>query len=147
MLGPPYNVGAAPPLLCNYWVTTGVSVSTPIFFTTCFLFIKPPLLHLPHLVFPLYSPLTTSVSVSSLPPSQRLLYEAAEGGASQRLQRLVDRCRLTGVSVSLGGVGPLLADDVWWNWTDQLSVRDEVRPTPPPPLSHPLQRWAELQSL
>uniref|UniRef100_A0A3P9IIA3 Zinc finger C3H1-type containing n=1 Tax=Oryzias latipes TaxID=8090 RepID=A0A3P9IIA3_ORYLA len=42
----------------------------------------------------------------------RLLYEAAEGGASQRLQRLVDRCRLTGVSVSLGGVGPLLADDV-----------------------------------
>uniref|UniRef100_A0A3B3DNC9 Zinc finger C3H1-type containing n=1 Tax=Oryzias melastigma TaxID=30732 RepID=A0A3B3DNC9_ORYME len=44
--------------------------------------------------------------------AERLLYEAAEGGASQRLQRLVDRCRQTGVSVSLGGVGPLLADDV-----------------------------------
>ncbi|XP_013882225.1 zinc finger C3H1 domain-containing protein [Austrofundulus limnaeus] len=32
-----------------------------------------------------------------------LLFEAAEGGASERLRRLVDRCQQVGVSVSVGG--------------------------------------------
>ncbi|XP_041851940.1 zinc finger C3H1 domain-containing protein-like isoform X2 [Melanotaenia boesemani] len=35
----------------------------------------------------------------------RLLFEAAEGGASDRLQRLVDVCQQAGVNVSIGGVG------------------------------------------
>ncbi|XP_027892211.1 zinc finger C3H1 domain-containing protein isoform X2 [Xiphophorus couchianus] len=34
----------------------------------------------------------------------RLLFEAAEGGASDRLRRLVDCCQQTGVNLSIGGV-------------------------------------------
>ncbi|KAM4734728.1 zinc finger C3H1 domain-containing protein isoform 2-T2 [Anableps anableps] len=34
----------------------------------------------------------------------RLLFEAAEGGASDRLQRLVDCCQQAGVNLSIGGV-------------------------------------------
>ncbi|XP_030587231.1 zinc finger C3H1 domain-containing protein isoform X2 [Archocentrus centrarchus] len=40
----------------------------------------------------------------------RLLLEAAESGASERLRRLWDCCQQAGVSVS-GGVGPSLAED------------------------------------
>ncbi|CAI5668430.1 unnamed protein product [Oreochromis niloticus] len=40
----------------------------------------------------------------------RLLLEAAEGGASERLRRLWDCCQRAGVSVS-GGVGPSLGED------------------------------------
>uniref|UniRef100_A0A3B3WT82 Putative zinc-finger domain-containing protein n=1 Tax=Poecilia mexicana TaxID=48701 RepID=A0A3B3WT82_9TELE len=35
---------------------------------------------------------------------QRLLFEAAEGGASDRLRRLVDSCQQAGVNLSIGGV-------------------------------------------
>ncbi|XP_014880938.1 zinc finger C3H1 domain-containing protein-like [Poecilia latipinna] len=34
----------------------------------------------------------------------RLLFEAAEGGASDRLRRLVDSCQQAGVNLSIGGV-------------------------------------------
>uniref|UniRef100_I3KPG1 Zinc finger C3H1-type containing n=1 Tax=Oreochromis niloticus TaxID=8128 RepID=I3KPG1_ORENI len=42
--------------------------------------------------------------------AERLLLEAAEGGASERLRRLWDCCQRAGVSVS-GGVGPSLGED------------------------------------
>ncbi|KAM6937934.1 zinc finger C3H1 domain-containing protein [Xenentodon cancila] len=41
-----------------------------------------------------------------------LLFEAAEGGASERLRLLADCCQQVGVSVSLRGVRPSIVDDL-----------------------------------
>ncbi|XP_061578269.1 zinc finger C3H1 domain-containing protein-like isoform X2 [Cololabis saira] len=41
-----------------------------------------------------------------------LLFEAAEGGASELLRSLADCCQQVGVSVSLSGVRPSIADDL-----------------------------------
>lgn len=89
------------------------------------------------------------------PPLQRLLFEAAEGGQTDRLTRLLDRCQQVGVSLSewsdrrsISGV-PQLHNKLKSELINQSAVDDWVRagrwdevrqtspPLPPPPPERP----------
>lgn len=89
---------------------------------------------------------------SPAPPLQRLLFEAAEGGQTDRLTRLLDRCQQVGVSLSewsdrrsISGV-PQLHYKLKSESINQSAVDDwvragrwdEVRQTSPPPERPPV---------
>lgn len=97
----------------------------------------------------IHNVLFTSHLFTCSPPLQRLLFEAAEGGQTDRLTRLLDRCQQVGVSLSewsdrrsISGV-PQLHNKLKSELIDQSAVDDwvragrwdEVRQTSPPPPS------------